>query len=176
MLTLLPQPAPPTPVPVPPAATPGPITAATPGPILVSTPAPAPAPALTASALVAALAAAVAPSNPLVAPVGVGASPGPTPGASPGLAPGVSPVPTIGAAAAPADSALATQIALLAAQVNAMSKAKEIKDSVDLCEEDKVFVTKALNATVTHNIPECKVPLFKRGNRDMSIESWFFFK
>ena len=55
-----------------------------------------------------------------------------------------------------------------------MSKAKEIKDSVDLCDEDKVFVTKALNATIMFNIPECKVPLFKRGNRDMSIESWFF--
>ena len=43
-------------------------------------------------------------------------------------------VPTPKATATLVDSTLATQIALLTAQVNAMSKAKEIKDSADLSE------------------------------------------
>ena len=29
-------------------------------------------------------------------------------------------------------------------------------------------------AAASANVPECKVPIFKRGNRDLTIESWFY--
>ena len=53
---------------------------------------------------------------------------------------------------------------------------RDLKVDTSISDEDKAFVDSfaIAGAVKSGTVPECKVPIFKRGNRDMTIENWFF--
>ena len=61
-------------------------------------------------------------------------------------------------------------------KITAALASKEQKQSTAFFQEDSAFGTDSGTAVAPKNgvAPECKVPIFKRGNRDMTIENWFF--
>ena len=61
-------------------------------------------------------------------------------------------------------------------KISAALASKEQKQSTAFFQEDSAFGTDSGTAVAPKNgvAPECKVPIFKRGNRDMTIENWFF--
>ena len=62
------------------------------------------------------------------------------------------------------------------AEVRSVSNKTESKADVSLEEEDNAFRMENVERTVgsSASAPECKVPIFKRGNRDLTIETWFY--
>ena len=65
---------------------------------------------------------------------------------------------------------------LVEQKVNAALALNNLKPDASLLQEDSAFGTDTGVAGALRNsvAPECKVPIFKRGNRDMSIDNWFF--
>ena len=61
-------------------------------------------------------------------------------------------------------------------KISAAIASKEQKQSTAFFQEDSAFGTDSGTAIAPKNgeAPECKVPIFKRGNRDMTIENCFF--
>ena len=61
------------------------------------------------------------------------------------------------------------------AEVRSVSSKTESKADVSLEEEDNAFRIDSVDPTVGSSAPapECKAPIFKRGNRDLTIETWF---
>ena len=61
-------------------------------------------------------------------------------------------------------------------KVNALIASKDLKQETSTLQEDNAFGSDPGIAGALRNgvASDCKVPLFKRGNRDMSIENWFF--
>ena len=64
----------------------------------------------------------------------------------------------------------------LSAKNDALLKINSIKADASLAEEDRMFLIDGVRETVAAvtNVPDCKVPIFKRGNRDLTIDSWFY--
>ena len=62
------------------------------------------------------------------------------------------------------------------AEVRSASSKTESKADASLEEEDNVFRMDSVDRTAGSSAPapECKVPIFKRGNRDLTIETWFY--
>ena len=65
---------------------------------------------------------------------------------------------------------------LIEQKVSAAIASRDQKTDSSILQEDSAFVsdTGIVGALRNSVAPECKVPIFKRGNRDMTIENWFF--
>ena len=65
---------------------------------------------------------------------------------------------------------------LIEMKVSAAIASRDQKSETSILQEDSAFVSDTGTAGALRNsvAPDCKVPIFKRGNRDMSIENWFF--